>query len=725
MKVSFNWLKEFVAVTASAEEVAARLAQAGLEVEGMTRQDKGLEKVVTATLLQVEKHPHADRLTRCEVRTGDKIHTVVCGAKNHKAGDKVALALPGALLPNGAAIQETEIRKVKSGGMLCSEKELGFAETSEGILILPPDTPEGIPLASALGLNDVILDVNVTPNRGDCLSIRGLAREVAAAFGLFCENSRPKGTSRSESERRPTSIEGRVRVDLQSPELCPRYTCRLVLGVQIGPSPLWVRRRLEACGIRPVNNVVDATNYVMLESGQPLHAFDLSQIRHGQIVIRPARAGETLLLLDGKERSLEKNDLVIADAERVLALAGVMGGEGSGVQNTTTELLLESAYFSPAVVRRAARRLALQTESSYRFERGVDPNGCVDALNRLADLIVQWAGGSAAADSIDVYPKAILPLELRLRRRSLDRVLGYEISWEELEKPFATLGFEKQTGEYSPQERIFKIPTARSDLTREIDLVEEAARLYGYHKIPTRYPVLSLEEIPPPQEHPFDRIRQALLGWGFTEVLHYSFTSPELLQRFGYEPLPQLTLMNPISEELSVMRPSLLPQMLQTLRQNIYRGNKDLKLFELRPSYVPQSDSSPPFREQWKLCLGLSGARRGLHFLEKQEEVGLLDLKGCLKSLLSLAQPGDFQESPGRRPYFHPRRQARLAWAGREIGELGDLHPLELEKEGIRVPVALAEISLDLFLTESKIPVKFQEVSPFPSIWRDLNLIVD
>ncbi|MDL1870667.1 phenylalanine--tRNA ligase subunit beta [Deltaproteobacteria bacterium PRO3] len=729
MKASVNWIKEFVKVEADAQTVADRLTRAGLEIEGLHAQGKGLEKVVTATLLKVDKHPQADRLTLCEVRTGAQVHQIVCGAKNHKAGDKVALALPGARLPNGMEIQETVIRKVKSGGMLCSEKELGFAAESEGILILPPETPEGVPLAEALGLDDTILEVNVTPNRGDCLSMRGLAREVAAAFDAPVGAGPPlSGDKREGPLQQGFSLEENIRVQLQAPDLCPRYTCRLVRGVKVGPSPRWAQRRLEACGIRAINNVVDATNYVMLETGQPLHAFDLRQIRQGRLEIRRAQAGESIVTLDGKPRPLQEGDLVIADAERILALAGVMGGADSGVEPDTQELLLESAYFAPDAVRRTAKRVGLQTESSYRFERGVDPNGCLEALNRLAALIQEWAGGAASSDVVDMYPQPVLPREIPLRRQTLSRTLGYEIPAETIRRSFRALGLEEKSA--TEEAATYAVPSYRGDLSREIDLVEEAARLYGYDRVPTKYPRISLHELPPPREHPFDRIRRALVGWGFSEVLHYSFTSPQLLRRFGFEAPEAMTLLNPISEELAVMRPSLLPQMVQTLQSNVHRGNKDLKLFELRPVYLPKPETSPPFAERWRLCLGLSGSRRGLHFLEKEEGVSFLDLKGYLKALFGLAGPGVLLEGACAQGFLHPKRQATLRWAPagaaeREEGLLGELNPVLGEELGLRVPVALAEISLDLFLTESKNPVKFQEVSPFPSIWRDLNLIVD
>ena len=719
MKASLNWIKEFVSVSASPQEIADRLSLAGLEIEGLKEQGKGLEKVVTATLLKVDKHPNADRLTLCEVRTGDQVHQIVCGAKNHKAGDRVALALPGAKLPNGMEIQNSVIRKVASAGMLCSEKELGFAAESEGILILPPEVPEDLPLAEALGLDDVILEVNVTPNRGDCLSMRGLAREVAAAFQTELLAPPPAAAKTGNFK---TAAE----VKLEAADLCPRYTCQILKGVKVGPSPQKVQRRLEACGIRAINNVVDATNYVMLETGQPLHAFDLKEIRGGQVQIRRAKAGEKLKTLDEKERSLAEGDLVIADAERILALAGVMGGQGSGVTEKTGDLLLESAHFSPSAVRKAAKREALQTESSYRFERGVDPNACLAALNRLAALIVEWAGGEAASDAIDRYPQPIQARDILLRQKTLTRLLGLNLPVAELLPALSRIGLE---GKAEGTDLRFKVATARSDLTREVDLVEEVARLYGYNRIPTTFPALGLDQFPPFREHPLDGLRNLLRDWGFTEILNYSFTSPPWLARFGFQAEDEVQLLNPISEEMSVLRPSLLPQMVQTLQQNQFKGNSDLRLFEIRPVYRPQADATPPFREEWRLCLGLAGQRQPLHFLNEIEEVSLLDLKDYLKLLVASAGEGTLEEKPGQSPNFHPKRRLALSWRREgksfDLGELGELHPALAAELDFKGPVALAEISLDLFLTESKIPVKFQQVSPFPSVWRDLNLIVD
>jgi phenylalanyl-tRNA synthetase beta chain len=697
-------------------------------------------------VLKIEKHPHADRLSVCEVRSGADLVTVVCGAKNMKVGDKVVLALPGAVLPNGVTLKETLIRKVKSYGMLCSETELGLSDTSEGIMILPHETPEGILLSKALSLDDAILEVNVTPNRGDCLSMAGLAREVAGNYHL-----RFKPKSVDLKERKPKG--DTVQVADEATDLCNRYTCRVIRGVQVGPSPQHIKQRLESCGIRSINNVVDATNYVMLETGQPLHAFDLSRIREGRIVIRRARAGETMKSLDGVERVLESGDLVIADGARVLALAGVMGGEDSGVEGSTVDLLLESACFSPIAVRRTAKRLALQTESSYRFERNVDPNGCAQALDRLTEIILTLAGGKSVGEIVDVYPKSFSPQKVVLRSARVKKILGVELKPEDILGPLQGLGIEgekKGEGEF-----IFKVPTFRSDLSREIDLIEEVARLFGYNRIPVAYPSLSLSELFVPSDHELgrmDEIRRLLVGWGFSEVIHYSFTSPKLLDRFGLSSAAGQALVNPISEAMSVMRPSLVPQMVQTIQGNVFKGNKNLRLFEIRPVYLESLGGTPPFKETWRLCLGLIGSLSPHYFLESgdggrgaDEKASLaegsagtlLELKGYVTELVSRQRPDiNLIENTLNYKYLHPKQQFSLevkngaeggpagVGVAAPLGSLGNIHPRLLEELDIPLPVSVAEINLDLFLTGRKNSIQFQEISPFPTVWRDLNLIV-
>lgn len=730
MKASLNWIKEFIDLDVPSQEVADRLSMAGLEVEAAQTVGDDWEGVVTAVLLEVRKHPHADRLTLCEVRSGTETVQVVCGAKNHKAGDIVALAKPGTKLPGGLTIQVSEIRKVKSFGMLCSEKELGLAEAGEGILILPSDTPEGRPLREVLPPKDTILEVNVTPNRGDCLSMQGLAREVAAIYRLPLEISKAPIPAKNAS-RAPS-----VEVILQAQEACPRYSCRVIAGVKVGPSPLWMQRRLTACGLRPINNIVDATNYAMLETGQPLHAFDWKQIRGGKIVIRTAEKGERFKTLDGQERKLAASDLVIADESRILALAGVMGGEDSGVSESTVNLLLESAHFHPLTVRKTAKRLGMQTDSSYRFERGVDPNGCATVLHRLTQLIVETAGAEAVGEIIDVYPRVLPPTAVTLRPARIQRVLGMDVAESEASDALQSLGL-KVDSRGTPEWKV-EVPTFRTDLKREIDLIEEVARICGYQRIPFSYPRLSLEQVPLKEEGRMEesnRLRRLLADWGFTEILNYSFTSPVLLKKFGMEFAPEQVLENPLSEALSVLRPSLVPQMAETIRNNLNQGNKNLRLFEIRPVYRYQAEGTPHYLEEWRLSLGLSGRRRPVHFLEKSEEIDFLDVKGFIEGLGKDLGEWRVAVSAPLRPFLHPKRQVELFWKTRGTGKeparerlagfFGEIHPRLLLEWDIPTPVAVGEIILDFFLTESKNSIQFKKISPYPGISRDLNLLVD
>jgi phenylalanyl-tRNA synthetase beta chain len=727
MLASYNWIREFVDLKVSAEDLAEKLTMAGLEVEAVKKLGQGLEGVKTAKILKIAKHPNADRLSLCEVQCGKEVVSLVCGASNMKEGDKVVLAKPGTRLPNGLQIKVSTIRGVESNGMLCSETELGLAEKSEGIMILPRDIPDGKPLLEVLPLGDNLFEINVTPNRGDCLSMQGLAREVAANYHRTLKKRFPK--------IKEEKLKSQVKPTIRDPKQCPRYSCRIIQGIKVGPSPQWMVRRLESCGIRSINNIVDATNYVMLETGQPLHAFDLRQIHGGQIQVRSAKDKEIMKTLDGQERRLQRDDLVIADQDRILALAGVMGGEDSGVGETTTDLLLESACFSPSLVRKTSRRLALGTESSYRFERGVDPNGCKTALDRLSEVILSVAGPAQMGVAVDVYPKAISSQKILLRSKEIRRILGIEISPQEIGKFFEALGIstKKEKGGVLR----CKVPTFRSDLTREIDLIEEAARLYGYNRIPVTFPKISLEDLSLSRFNPFQamaRLKSLLSDWGFTEVLHYSFTSASWLERFGLKAEPELHLVNPISEDLAVMRPALFPQMVQTIQSNFFRGSRELKLFEMRPVYHFTGKGERPYQEKWRLCMAIAGTRRPPHFLEKDElspleelrGLSLLDLKGYFKSLLDTLRPGaHLRETPLERPYFHPKRQLQWALDGEILGEMGQIHPQWMVELDLRAPVVLAEFSLELFLTESKISIQFQEISPFPTVWRDLNLIVD
>lgn len=748
MLAPLSWIKEFAPVNASPEALAEKLSMAGLEVEALQSQGAALDQVFSATILKMDKHPNADKLTLCEVQCGEEVLPVVCGAKNMQAGDKVALARPGAKLPNGLKIKASKIRGEKSEGMLCSKSELGLAEESEGILILPADAANGAPLAEVLGQQDTVLEVNVTPNRGDCLSMIGLAREVAANYGLELQNH-----SAGEASPKPSQDGGTqamaakdFAVELKA-KACSRYTARVLRGVKVGSSSQKITQRLQACGIRPINNVVDATNYVMLETGQPLHAFDLQKLSGG-LEVRMAAVGEKLTTLEGQECELSVEDLVIADHKGPVALAGVMGGASSGVEEGTVDLLLESACFAPSTVRRTAKRLGIATDSSYRFERGVDVNGCAAVLERLAVLIMESAGGALDPELADLYPQPLAPETIELRASRLQQILGVSLEEKNILPPLAALGIDGKKHGKNQSEEVYEltIPTFRPDLTREIDVIEEVARLYGYDQIPTHYPRLNLAEIPSRQGNRFERldeIRHVLRDWGFSEALHYSFTSPQLLEELGAPVADAARLSNPLSEELSVMRPALFPQMLKTVQQNSFRGAKHLKLFELRPVYEASTDSARPLQESWHLCLALAGTRRPEHFLEKDEQsadpvfkdLNILDLKGYMNRLMGwLGVSGRLMEAASEASkapsWSHPGQY--LSWQlkrgkgeGSAVGLLAKVHPKILKNWDMERPVILGEIKLDNFLTESKNRIQFQEISPFPTVGRDLNLVVD
>ncbi|MFO1519256.1 MAG: phenylalanine--tRNA ligase subunit beta [bacterium] len=434
MKVTLNWLKEFVDIDLTPQELASRLTHAGLEVEGIETLGAIAPTVITVKIEKMEKHPNADRLTLCDVNLGTERRRIVCGAKNMKEGDVVALAQPGTLLPDGKKIERSKIRDVVSDGMLCSEKELGLAEDSAGLMILPHETPLGKPLTEAVPLSDTMFEINVTPNRSDCLSILGIAREIAAVTGKPLKERKPMLPAGS------FSLEKLLKVEVKDPDLCPRYTARMIRGVKIHSSPLWVQLRLKRVGVRAINNVVDATNYVMMETGQPLHAFDYKQIAEGTLRIQCKSSPPVFQSLDEVERKLLPEDLLITDTQKPLAIAGVMGGLNSGVSDSTQELVLEAAYFDPFAVRKTSKRLGLKTESSYRFERGVDPSGVKAASERLAELILAWGGGEVSKELLDVSSGDFAPKTIRLRASRLSQVLGLELKPDEAEAILSRLG---------------------------------------------------------------------------------------------------------------------------------------------------------------------------------------------------------------------------------------------------------------------------------------------
>lgn len=722
MKFTLTWLKDYIDFELSPEELSHNLTMAGLEVEDVIYQGKGLDNVVAAQITELAPHPDAEKLSLCKVTDGENIYPIVCGASNMKAGDKVALAKIGAKLPpgpkfeDGLKIKKAKIRGEVSEGMLCAENELGLGEESDGIIILPESANVGNAIVDELGINDVIFEVGITPNRPDCLSLIGVAREVAALTGKTVKHPNLKIVEEAEE------INNIAKVELLDPEKCPRYSCRVIKNVKIGPSPDWLKRRLEASDIRSINNVVDITNFVLLELGQPLHAFDYDLLEDNKIVVRSAENGETITTLDEVERKLSSEDLLICDGKRPVALAGVMGGANTEVSQNTTNVLLESAYFDPVTVRRTSKATGLRSESSYRFERGIDPNGVTTALDRAAELIRELAGGEIARDLIDEYPATIEPSEVSISLDGANKFLGTNISSDELIKIANGLEFENLRSDNNAF--TFRIPTFRVDITREIDLIEELARLYGYENIPTTLPAVRMKsDNLNINKFVQDSFKQVLISSGFYEVINYSFEDHELLSLFDKTDV--LKILNPITSDGSVMRTSLVPGILKNAVLNLNHQEQDLRLFEIGKVYIPKENSELP-NEIRKIAATATGTRMP-EFWGK-EEFDFFDFKSILEKVFQIFNIWNDVEihDADQVGFLHPGKSAQFIINDEDIGYIGELHPDLTEKLAISKKIYVLEIDLDKTAAFSKETKKtFSPLPKFPAVRRDISLIVD
>ncbi|MBF0628711.1 MAG: phenylalanine--tRNA ligase subunit beta [Magnetococcales bacterium] len=715
MKITLDWLRDHIATDLDPATIGARLTMAGLELDALIRLDQGLEQVQVGLLETVNPHPNADRLTLCQVRVGEELLEIVCGAKNHRPGDKVAVARIGANLPNGQEIQLGAIRGVTSCGMLCSLKELGLATESDGVLILDPATPHGLPIAQALGKQDVVLELGITPNRGDCLGVRGVARELAA---LTAQPLRPLEASLVEI----TAPEAVAQVELNDPEGCPRYAGRIIRGVKIGPSPAWLQQRLEAVGMRAINNVVDITNYLLLDLNQPLHAFDLNRLAL-PVVVRRAVEGEILRTLDGLDRTLTAAMTVIADQARPLALAGIMGGEESGVTEATTDLFLEAAYFDPIRTARTGRRLELVSESRHRFERGVDPEAIPMVMERATRMILDLAGGQAGPVTLHDGGTWHAPTPILYRPERVNRMGGIELTPHAMNTFLIALGCQVTATAADDSRFLVTPPSWRHDLKREEDLLEEIIRLYGYDRVPTSLPRLpATAPIPDPIRQLTGKIRALLVGMGYQEALDYAFVSPAIQQTFQ-PALTPLALINPLSEEQSVLRTDLIAGLLESAQRNLNRGNLRLRLFETGRVFLPQPDGT--LQEPERLAGVLSGPVDPASAHVVARAVDFFDLKGDLESLLSAltgALPGF---TPGGPEFLHPARKALVALPdGTPLGWMGQLHPGLMEKLDLRKELLLFE--LELARLPENPAAKHQEAttSRFPGIQSDFTFLM-
>ncbi|WP_447801138.1 phenylalanine--tRNA ligase subunit beta [Pseudomonas kilonensis] len=712
MKFSEQWLRGWVSPQVSRDELVARLSMAGLEVDSVTPAAGDFSGVVVGEVLGTEQHPDADKLRVCQVSNGAQTFQVVCGAPNVRRGLKIPFAMIGAELPGDFKIKKAKLRGVESNGMLCSQAELQIGEGNDGLMELPADAPVGQDIREYLGLDDASIEVDLTPNRGDCLSLAGLAREVGALYAAPV--TRPVVAS-------VPAVHDEVRsIEVLAPAACPRYLGRVIRNVDLSkPTPLWMVERLRRADVRSIDAAVDITNYVMLELGQPLHAFDLAEI-NGGIRVRMAEEGEKLVLLDGQEVTLRSDTLVIADHARALAIAGVMGGEHSGVSATTRDVFLESAFFDQIAVAGKARSYGLHTDASHRYERGVDWQLAREAMERATGLLLDITGGEAGpiieTVSEQHLPK-IAPVTLRAQR--ITQMLGMEMEPVEVERLLSALGLNIRAdgaGQWHVE-----VPSHRFDISLEVDLIEELARLYGYNRLPVRYPQARLApQAKAEARSDLPELRRLLVARGYQEAITYSFIDPRQFELFnpGVEPL---LLANPISNDMAAMRSSLWPGLVKSLQHNLNRQQDRVRLFESGLRFVGQLEG---LKQEPMLAGVVCGSRLPEGWAQGRDVVDFFDVKADVEAVLGFAGALDaFTFVPGKHPALHPGQTARIERDGREVGYVGAIHP-ELSKTlGLDRPVfvfelVLAEVAL------GKMP-KFQELSRFPEVRRDLALLAD
>jgi phenylalanyl-tRNA synthetase beta chain len=722
MKISIKWLKNYIDVQETPEELAHMLTMAGLEVSAIEQRGDEISDIVIARIEEMGQHPNADRLSLCQVTDGTESFPIVCGATNMKAGDRVALARVGSVLPGDFKIEKAKLRGEVSMGMMCSYRELGLGDAHDGIIILPEDAPLGQRFDTFMGLPDAVLEVEITPNRPDWLSVVGVARELAAITGRTLRLPEPKVEEGAEEEAASLTS-----VDIQAPELCHRYAARLIRGVKIGPSPIWMQSALEAAGVRPISNVVDVTNFVLMELGHPLHAFDFNKLRGKRIVVKRAVEGEKFTTLDRDERTLNTGNLMIADAEGPVALAGVMGGLNSEVDDDTVDVLLESAWFVPTNIRRTSKELGIKTEASYRFERGADVEGLMLALERATELIVKLAGGIALKGVVDQYPTKNDKKQVTVRMDKAARVLGVAVPAAKVADYMRGLGLTVLSA--SDDAVKVEVPTFRVDIEREADLIEEIARLYGYDNIPVTMPSIAMSESPKSAEYDLlDDVRDALAAAGLMEAVTLSFIDPdddELLKLRDDSPLrSKIDIQNPLGKETSVMRTSLLPGLLHVAELNNRRGNRDIRIFEVGATFHPVKGEKLPVETQ-RACAVMAGSRDPLSWWADSGKVDFYDAKGALEQALTTLGVKNVRFEPTSDiEWLHPARGATVAVEGTTLGWFGEILPDVLDSFVLASPVLAFQLDLEEVARAAQETGNFPGLHRFPSVERDLALVV-
>ncbi len=715
MNLPMSWLNDYMDIDVTPKEYSDKMTMSGSKVEGFEDMGEEVENVVAGKVLTCVDHPDSDHLHVCTVDAGTgEVLQIVCGAPNVKAGIIVPTALIGAKLPGGIKIKKTKMRGVESQGMLCSHEELGISEDvlgyepEYGILILPDDTPVGKDIKDIFGMNETVVEFEITSNRPDCFSIIGLARESAATFGKKFTIPEVKFTENSEN------IADTISVEVQDKDKCKRYCARMVKNVKIAPSPAWMQERLRACGVRPINNIVDITNYVLLEYGQPMHAFDLRDLADNKIIVKRAAEGEVIKTLDEQERTLSSDDLVIADGKRAVAIAGVMGGFNSEVKDDTTTVIFESATFDAASVRLTAQRVGLRTEASSRYEKGLDYNNTVPAVERACQLVEELGCGENVGGMIDVMGNVTDMETLPFRPDKINAFLGTDISTDDMVKIFDALEIKTDLDKMTVTP-----PSFRPDLVGEADIAEEVARFYGYDKIPVT--LLSGEATcgkKNSRQIMQDNINEILTSQGMYEIYTYTFTSPSVFDKLGVPAESDLRntvkISNPLGEDTSIMRTTTIASMLDILSRNYNYRNASARLFEVGKVFIPTGADSLP-EEPLKITMGMYG-----------DNVDFYDLKGACESLFDGLHVDRVKyEAVTDNPTFHPGRCAKVSAGGKTLGIIGEIHPAIGRRFELETPVYVAELDFEAVFVNIKKDIKFKELPKFPAVTRDIAMLVD
>jgi len=728
MQVSYNLLKEYVDIDMSAEELAQRLTINGIILERMENISTEIEKVVVGRIIAIDQHPENKKLSVCQVDIQEETLQIICGAKNMKVSDKVVVALDGAKLPQIGNIKSKKFKNILSSGMLCSVSELGIEPgKSPGILILEEDAVLGEDIRKIIKFDDTIFDFEIHSNRPDLMSIIGIAREVVAITDNKLKT--PEIKIKVEDER----IKKDITVKIEAEDLCPRYTGRVVKNITVRESPLWLKWKLRLLGIRPINNIVDITNFVMMETGQPLHAFDLDLIKGKTIIVRRSRPNETICTLDDVERQLSADSLVIADTEGAIALAGIMGGKYSEIDQKTKNVFLESAYFNSVNNRRSTAKFGLRTEASNRFEKGIDKEVQIYALDRTADLISKIAMGKVSSEKIDTNEKLYQPCKINLRIKRVNKILGQLLDENESKTKnkiinilnkleFKVIEDKREYIEVIP-------PSFRGDVEREIDIIEEIARIYGYDKIkPTLFNTTIAQEGKNFRFRVIDQVRETLIGCGLNEVITYSFISPEIFDKIripeGHKLRNTIKIKDPMTRDHSLMRTSLISSLLEVIKWNTNRQAESVKMFEVGKIYLPYPDKPNSLPNEKLIIAGAINKTGRGDIWEKSLSLNISDIKGIIETVFQGLKVGNWEVVPGNHPAFHPLRNGKIIIRGEKVGIFGEIHPEVINNYRIPGKVSLFEIDFENLLPNVPSDIKYCVLPKYPSIQRDLAIIV-